>query len=437
MALISCPECGKEISDKAVSCPHCGMPLQAMPQPASISPSVVPIAENSKPRKKRNITKILIGFAISATLILGLVVCYFIFFEGKFTKPKELDFDTIEKSVVKVVCYDWLNNISATGSGFLYLDSRNVVTNYHVIEDAYKIEIITYDDQVYEVDLILNMSPLNDVALLRPKGIPYDAPYLSDATSKKSEIAKGDKVYAIGSPLGIKNTISEGIVSGWVMDGDMQAIQCTAPISPGSSGGALLDEYGNVIGITYSSYTSGQNINLAIPIKYATELWNKRSNNTNTNVTYEFLQSHEYGESASLYSQLYSSSTESITLYDLQRNPEAYIEHFICFDAYVSSFDDWGNGLFYVSLCDGSNLTGNLDDDMNEAWDAGLKNTSHIIVLFNEMRSNYKVNIGDYVTACAWYKDPGIKSGLVWGYLLVDDNTDGYYSSTEYLSGVN
>ena len=70
---------------------------------------------------------------------------------------------------------------------------------------------------------------------------------------------------AIGSPLGLMNTISDGIVAGFRNFKDEKFIQITAPISPGSSGGALLDRYGYLVGITSAGYLEGQNLNLAVP----------------------------------------------------------------------------------------------------------------------------------------------------------------------------
>jgi hypothetical protein len=83
----------------------------------------------------------------------------------------------------------------------------------------------------------------------------------------------GATVYAIGSPLGLQNTISAGIISNPArVDGDMTYIQMSAAISPGSSGGALLNKYGQVIGITSATYTSGQNLNLSIPLTYLEDM---------------------------------------------------------------------------------------------------------------------------------------------------------------------
>lgn len=77
-------------------------------------------------------------------------------------------------------------------------------------------------------------------------------------------MVRGQKVVAIGSPLGLFNSVSDGIISGFrVIDG-VDMIQFTAPISRGSSGGAVLNMYGEVIGMSTAGIDSGQNINLAM-----------------------------------------------------------------------------------------------------------------------------------------------------------------------------
>ena len=90
-----------------------------------------------------------------------------------------------------------------------------------------------------------------------------NVPVLKLASTNNVEI--GDKIYAIGCPLGLQNTVSTGIVSAFNNENGLSKIQYTAPISSGSSGGALINNHGKVIGITYASYSDGQNINLAIP----------------------------------------------------------------------------------------------------------------------------------------------------------------------------
>ena len=73
---------------------------------------------------------------------------------------------------------------------------------------------------------------------------------------------------AIGSPLGLFNSVSDGIISGFRNVRDVDMIQFTAPISNGSSGGAVLNMYGEVIGVTTSGYDEGQNINLAVGYEF-------------------------------------------------------------------------------------------------------------------------------------------------------------------------
>ena len=80
----------------------------------------------------------------------------------------------------------------------------------------------------------------------------------------EKKLVRGQKVVAIGSPLGLFNSVSDGIISGFRVIGDVDMIQFTAPISHGSSGGALLNMFGEVIGISTAGMDDGQNINLAV-----------------------------------------------------------------------------------------------------------------------------------------------------------------------------
>ena len=79
-----------------------------------------------------------------------------------------------------------------------------------------------------------------------------------------SRIRPGTRAYTIGSPLGLNRTIGEGIVSGLHPTTSPRYVQTTAPISPGSSGGGLFDEHGNLLGITTFYLEGGQNLNFAI-----------------------------------------------------------------------------------------------------------------------------------------------------------------------------
>lgn len=84
---------------------------------------------------------------------------------------------------------------------------------------------------------------------------------------QRETLVRGQKVVAIGSPLGLFNSVSDGIISGFRDIDGHSMIQFTAPTSHGSSGGALLNLYGELIGILTAGFDNGQNLNLAVDIK--------------------------------------------------------------------------------------------------------------------------------------------------------------------------
>ncbi|WP_242972864.1 S1C family serine protease [Anaeromicrobium sediminis] len=89
-------------------------------------------------------------------------------------------------------------------------------------------------------------------------------------SDKDLGLVRGQKIIAIGSPLGLFNTISDGIVSGFREFDYIKMVQITAPISPGSSGGALINMHGKLVGITTAGL-DGQNLNMAVPDQYIKE----------------------------------------------------------------------------------------------------------------------------------------------------------------------
>src|SRR5207244_1085860 len=109
-----------------------------------------------------------------------------------------------------------------------------------------------------------------DIAILSVP-YPFTAQPLEMATG---EIAVGTKVFAIGSPRGLTNTLSDGVVSAHreIDEAKPRMIQTTSPISPGSSGGPLLGPDGKVVGVTTLSRPDGQNLNFAVPVSYVEKL---------------------------------------------------------------------------------------------------------------------------------------------------------------------
>ena len=158
------------------------------------------------------------------------------------------------------------------GSGFLISTDGLILTNQHVVVGAKKVAVIL-NNGLEVVGEVLRTDKVRDVALVKvPVRIRTALPI------RKKLATRLEKVYVIGTPLkeSLGSTITVGIVS--ALRTDLKTgqilIQSDAPITGGNSGGFLLDEYGNVIGISVLSYIHGQNLNLFIPIGEALERLN-------------------------------------------------------------------------------------------------------------------------------------------------------------------
>jgi hypothetical protein len=363
MALINCPECGKEISDKALSCPSCGCPMQ---------PTMSDLENNNKTKSKseRNAKNRKLYVIVGAILT---ILCVVLFFAG-ITVVDKSRLDSAESAVVKIVCYDYSGNEIATGSGFFYEDDINIVTNYHVIEDAYSAKIITNDDVSFDVSQVVYASKEMDLAVVRLKEFS-GYPYLESGAM--SYVKKGNEIYAIGSPLGIKNTLSTGIISGRHMVEGVETIQFTAPISSGSSGGALLDKQGKVIGVTFASYDDGQNINLAIPINLVNELCESES----LYITLPQLNKEKYLHAREIEKlKIIEDDILQVDFDEYRNNLSKYLGEMVMFEGYISSKDETGDSedtyKYYVTNYD--NVSGNLEHDIL-SWGAEV-NSPYLLV---------------------------------------------------------
>lgn len=179
-------------------------------------------------------------------------------------KQREKTFEELAQlatSIVMLAVHNRNGDMVAAGSGIMIGRNGFILTNYHVVKDGRFFSIRIEDDEnIYTTDEIIKYNSDLDLAViriqkeLRPLKI-YDS---------REKLVRGQKVVAIGSPLGLFNSVSDGIISGFRTIGNVQMIQFTAPISHGSSGGALLNMQGEVIGISTAGIDSGQNINLAV-----------------------------------------------------------------------------------------------------------------------------------------------------------------------------
>ena len=175
--------------------------------------------------------------------------------------------------------YNWFRQAvpqEGTGSGFVYDSQGNIVTNYHVVENADELLVTLADGNVYEAELV-GEDPTNDLAVIR---IPAEADPPRPLPIGDSEALRvGQFVVAIGNPFGLEQTLTTGVISalGRVIESpdDVgfigEAIQTDAAINPGNSGGPLLDLQGRVIGVNSQIIsTSGASAGIGFAVSAST-----------------------------------------------------------------------------------------------------------------------------------------------------------------------
>jgi tetratricopeptide (TPR) repeat protein len=175
----------------------------------------------------------------------------------------------IKPSAVAIETFDARGEKLSRGSGF-FIDVDRVVTNRHVIENAYRAEVHSYNGSIYPVKGVIAVDAEGDLALLKIDAPPNQVrPLPLDRTSPQ----EGESVVVIGNPFGLEGSVTNGIVSA-VRDIPTfgRIIQITAPISPGSSGSPVVNMQGQVIGVATLQITGGQSVNFAIPSERISQL---------------------------------------------------------------------------------------------------------------------------------------------------------------------
>ena len=148
------------------------------------------------------------------------------------------------------------------------ISENKLVTNWHVVSEASSV-VVSSSGIEFSVDIEGKIKNL-DLAVLYQNNHK-----LSAVKIQMDAPQEGEKVFAIGAPLGLDKTISEGIISSIRKDKENTIYQITAPISPGSSGGGVFNTKGELLGVTTSQLKYGQNLNFAIPVKYLSNEFDK------------------------------------------------------------------------------------------------------------------------------------------------------------------
>ncbi|WP_036478557.1 HhoA/HhoB/HtrA family serine endopeptidase [Myxosarcina sp. GI1] len=159
-----------------------------------------------------------------------------------------------------------------TGSGFIINDNGTILTNAHVVDGAEQVTVTLKDGRTFE-GKVMGKDPVTDVAVVKIAANNLPTLKIGDSNS----LQPGEMAIAIGNPMGLDNTVTEGIISATgrtagqvgVPDKRVDFIQTDAAINPGNSGGPLLNQRGEVIGINTAIIQGAQGLGFAIPIDTA------------------------------------------------------------------------------------------------------------------------------------------------------------------------
>ena len=152
----------------------------------------------------------------------------------------------------------------SVGSGFVVSKDGKIVSNLHVIRSLSTAKVLVPNGDVFDSLMVLATDERRDLAVVKVAGFNLPALELGDSDS----LAVGQRVIAVGSPLGLEGTVTSGILSAIRESEGYKVIQTDAAVNPGNSGGPLVDESGRVIGGITFKLSSSENLNFAVPINY-------------------------------------------------------------------------------------------------------------------------------------------------------------------------
>lgn len=167
-----------------------------------------------------------------------------------------------------------VRNAGGLGSGFIISSQGHLITNYHVVENQTKIQVTVfraaphgYERHEFKRVKILAIQPLRDIALLQLDLSELSGPLPQALTiNDRDDLRVGDLIFAIGAPLGLERSVTQGIVSSTTRKmGHLRMIQTDASINPGNSGGPMFNARGEVVGIVCAGATSFDGLAFGIP----------------------------------------------------------------------------------------------------------------------------------------------------------------------------
>ena len=240
-----------------------------------------------------------------------LIFCIFIFLQNNALAKNSVFNENSASSIYKnnVVSILYIETQDSSGSGVILKEDGTFVTCFHVIANADYIMAKLEDGSIYYVNGFRYINPLSDVAILT---LDTTRKFTPITINPMNNLKIGEKAYAISNPQGLQFVFSDGMINQYTKD----YIQFSAPISSGSSGGALLNKNGNLLGIITSQFnpSKSQNINFALPNEYYISKINNSIilNKNNINWT-EFLVANANEEQFKVYME-YAVNEENFSM---------------------------------------------------------------------------------------------------------------------------
>ena len=219
------------------------------------------------------------------------------------------------RSTVLLVMEDTNGQPLSLGSGFFVRDNQ-IATNLHVVEGAARgYAKLVGKETKFNIEGYTAIDEKRDLIILKVTAFGTQAISLGNSDF----VQVGETVYAVGNPRGLEGTFSQGIISSIRPVGSDKLIQITAPLSPGSSGGPVLNRKGEVIGVSVFTIRNGQNLNFAIPSNYVKPLLTK------VEFTKSLSQLKSSKEQLSLLKGLNKRSVEGVTAGKFQWNDTSLV----------------------------------------------------------------------------------------------------------------
>jgi|BioPla2DNA2_1021312.scaffolds.fasta_scaffold32190_2 hypothetical protein len=262
-----------------------------------------------------------------------------------FTLVAHATVDKAIKAVCSVILYDESGQETGSGSAVICTSNGLAVTCFHVIDGAAAAKARLSDGKEVKVLGLTYADPTNDIAIIQ---LEQNQKYTTVEIGDDKSIKVGDKAFTIGSPRGLSGTVADGIISAIRDNDDLgRVIQTTAPISPGSSGGALTDKNGKLIGITKSSFVDSQNINFAVPISLFVQYLQNTSITSFDELTKSLVKIDAEDNIDALLALIAEGGIHAKLAFSYAGDPEKLKASAVTFPLYVMYLVDQG----YLNLC--------------------------------------------------------------------------------------